>query len=373
MTHEERLLVTDLEKWDFREIYAMHKATALKEANNKILEEYGYCLLDHHKERLGNFEIERPGLFRGRGEHPKQGMLRKRIEPEDVNINCSSENEGVVLCVLSPQTLRWCSATRWQRLSFVGFAAERTDVNDANVSSRPSLAPLPINPLQTGMLNKHLSSLMTGLTAKAFRTHTASITLQEQLNELTNTHTHTHTASQSAACGFVVWTPSILVNAYKSDNEPEKLLSYNRASRAVAILCNYQRAPPKNFDKFMANLAKIDSRKESLAILETELKQAKKEAKTKGSSDSKLQNLVERKKAAVRHCQEKLLKLEVQATDKEEEKQFSLGTSKLNFLDPRSSGRCKNMGVQIEKIYKSQRDKFAWGIDMREDDFEFQL
>lgn len=35
---------------------------------------------------------------------------------------------------------------------------------------------------------------------------------------------------------------------------PEKLLSYNRANRAVAILCNHQRAPPKTFDQSMANL-----------------------------------------------------------------------------------------------------------------------
>lgn len=38
------------------------------------------------------------------------------------------------------------------------------------------------------------------------------------------------------------------------DSVAEKLLSYNRANRAVAILCNHQRAPPKTFDQSMANL-----------------------------------------------------------------------------------------------------------------------
>lgn len=34
--------------------------------------------------------------------------------------------------------------------------------------------------------------------------------------------------------------------------------------------------------------------------------------------------------------------------------------------------RCKNMEVPIEKIYnKTQREKFAWAIDMTEADFEF--
>lgn len=38
------------------------------------------------------------------------------------------------------------------------------------------------------------------------------------------------------------------------DNIPAKILSYNRANRAVAILCNHQRAPPKTFEKSMMNL-----------------------------------------------------------------------------------------------------------------------
>src|SRR5690606_39562202 len=39
---------------------------------------------------------------------------------------------------------------------------------------------------------------------------------------------------------------------------PELMLAYNRANRAVAVLCNHQRAVPKTFDKQMENLdAKI--------------------------------------------------------------------------------------------------------------------
>lgn len=45
--------------------------------------------MDNHKERIGNFRIEPPGLFRGRGDHPKMGMLKRRIRPEDIIINCS--------------------------------------------------------------------------------------------------------------------------------------------------------------------------------------------------------------------------------------------------------------------------------------------
>ena len=46
------------------------------------------------------------------------------------------------------------------------------------------------------------------------------------------------------------------------------MLSYNRANRAVAILCNHQRAVPKTFDKSMENLQKkIDDKKEAVSCI----------------------------------------------------------------------------------------------------------
>uniref|UniRef100_A0A8D0GDZ2 DNA topoisomerase I n=1 Tax=Sphenodon punctatus TaxID=8508 RepID=A0A8D0GDZ2_SPHPU len=114
--------------------------------------------------------------------------------------------------------------------------------------------------LNTSILNKHLQDLMEGLTAKVFRTYNASITLQQQLKELT--------------------TPD--------ENVPAKILSYNRANRAVAILCNHQRAPPKTFEKSMLNLqTKIDAKKEQLVDARRELKSAKADAKVRRDEKSK--------------------------------------------------------------------------------------
>lgn len=48
-------------------------------------------------------------------------------------------------------------------------------------------------------------------------------------------------------------------------------------------------------------------------------------------------SVLEKKRKAVARCKEQLLRMEVQATDKEENKQIALGTSKLNYLDPRIS------------------------------------
>lgn len=43
--------------------------------------------VDGKEEKVGNFRIEPPALFLGRGEHPLMGKVKKRIWPEDITIN----------------------------------------------------------------------------------------------------------------------------------------------------------------------------------------------------------------------------------------------------------------------------------------------
>lgn len=59
-----------------------------------------------------------------------------------------------------------------------------------------------------------------------------------------------------------------------------------------------------------------------------------KEAK-RGSTKDRL--LADKKQKALERLQEQLQKLEIQETDKDENKTIALGTSKLNYLDPRIS------------------------------------
>jgi DNA topoisomerase-1 len=49
---------------------------ALKKEKDELEAKYKTCLLDGRKENIGNFRIEPPGLFRGRGKHPKTGKLK---------------------------------------------------------------------------------------------------------------------------------------------------------------------------------------------------------------------------------------------------------------------------------------------------------
>jgi len=44
-------------------------------------------LLEKYREKVGSYKIEPPGLFRGRGEHPKQGKLKDRVTPSATTMN----------------------------------------------------------------------------------------------------------------------------------------------------------------------------------------------------------------------------------------------------------------------------------------------
>ncbi|KAJ7218027.1 DNA topoisomerase I [Mycena pura] len=59
----------------------------LKRIKDEQEQKYTMCLLDGRKEKVGNFRVEPPGLFRGRGDHPKKGALKHRVRPEDIALN----------------------------------------------------------------------------------------------------------------------------------------------------------------------------------------------------------------------------------------------------------------------------------------------
>ena len=77
------------------------------------------------------------------------------------------------------------------------------------------------------LLNRHLTSLMKGLTAKVFRTFNASITLEKELPD---------------------------VSALEGLSIQEKLGLYNAANRQVAILCNHQKTVSKATEIMFENL-----------------------------------------------------------------------------------------------------------------------
>lgn len=92
--------IKDFKKLDFTKIFEHYKALgeakkarpaaekkAEKAEKDKAEGHFMYCKWDGRKEKVGNFRVEPPSLFRGRGEHPKTGTVKRRVMPEQVTIN----------------------------------------------------------------------------------------------------------------------------------------------------------------------------------------------------------------------------------------------------------------------------------------------
>jgi DNA topoisomerase-1 len=62
-----------------------------KEEKKKLEDEFGYAIVDGHKQKVSNYKVEPFGLFLGRGNHPLAGTLKKKIQPEDVTLNLGKD------------------------------------------------------------------------------------------------------------------------------------------------------------------------------------------------------------------------------------------------------------------------------------------
>ncbi|KAL8730773.1 MAG: hypothetical protein Q9166_003843 [cf. Caloplaca sp. 2 TL-2023] len=100
----DKIGIEEFAKCDFKPIFEYFDAQraekkALPAAEKKALKAekdaaeapYQYCKWDGRKQKVGNFRVEPPGLFRGRGEHPKTGRVKKRVQPEQITINIGKE------------------------------------------------------------------------------------------------------------------------------------------------------------------------------------------------------------------------------------------------------------------------------------------
>ncbi|KAI3447020.1 hypothetical protein Pfo_003685 [Paulownia fortunei] len=465
-------IIQSLEHCDFTPIYEWHQKEkekkkhmttdekkALKEEKLKQEEKYMWAIVDGVREKVGNFRVEPPGLFRGRGEHPKMGKLKKRIRPSDITINIGKD-APIPECPIrgdSWKEIRHDNTVTWlaywndpinpKEFKYVFLAASSSlkgqsdkekyekarllkdyiqgiraaytkdfasndltkkqiavatylidklalragnekDDDEADTVGCCTLKvenvePVPPNilkfdflgkdsiryqnevevetavfkaiqqfrsgkkggddlfdTLDTSKLNAHLKELMPGLTAKVFRTYNASITLDEMLSRET-----------------------------RGGDVNEKVVVYQHANKEVAIICNHQRTVSKSHSAQMLRLnEKIEELKGVLEELKTDLARAKKGKPPLKNADGKPKrnmnpNALERK---IAQTTAKIEKMERDKETKEDLKTVALGTSKINYLDPRITvAWCKRHEVPIEKIFnKSLLAKFAWAMDV---------
>ncbi|KAH0656121.1 hypothetical protein KY290_032972 [Solanum tuberosum] len=465
-------VIQKLEECDFTPIYEWHQSEkekkkqmsseekkALREEKLKQEEKYMWAIVDGVKEKVGNFRVEPPGLFRGRGEHPKMGKLKRRIRPNDITINIG-KGVPVPECPIPGQ--RWKEVRHDNTVTWLAFwndpinprefkyvflaassslkgqsdkekyekarrlkdyiegirsaytkdftskdpvkrqiavatylidklalrAGNEKDDDEADTVGCCTLKvenvePVPPNilkfdflgkdsiryqnevavyepvfkaiqqfrsgkkggddlfdKLDTSKLNAHLKELMPGLTAKVFRTYNASFTLEQQLTKLT-----------------------------QGGELADKVAVYNVANKEVAIICNHQRTVSKSHSVQISRLnEKIDELKAILEEFKVDLARAKKgKPPVKGADGKAKRNLTpEALQKKIDQTNVKIDTIERQIETKEELKTVALGTSKINYLDPRITvAWCKRHEVPIEKMFnKSLLAKFAWAMDV---------
>ena len=182
--------------------------------------------------------------------------------------------------------------------------------------------------ITSSKVNKFLRSIdkdnLPNLTAKVFRTYIATAIVKEHLS-----------------------APILKVN--KNESEFKKVYIAKIANLQAAITCNHKKgidpknpASKKSWEKFEQSVA---NKKEKIKQIEIELKDKK--------WKTELQKLKK---------EQRLEKLEFQLRLQQETKDYNLGTSLRNYIDPRVfKSWCEYVNLDWTKIYTSTlQRKFKW-------------
>lgn len=432
---------------------------------------YGFAIIDGRLEKIGGYMIEPPSLFRGRGNHPKNGLLKERVFPEDVELNLSKDapipkcpipgrawgglryqddvtwlatyrddvitNSSKYIFLAANSTFKGISDYKkyekarglktqidrirqdyWskiesknkedQQIGVVTYLIDKlalrvgNDKNEENEADTVGCCSLRCEHVKLldddilhlnflgkdsieydnkvkidkkiysniaqflkgkkaedslfeevvpSKLNRYLQSLMTGLTAKVFRTYNASSILAKTLEEESIT---------------------------RKDDIFMKVKHYNDANAKVAVLCNHQKAVQKSFDERMEkNKTKIEDLEDYISKSKKHLKELEKgktglksdKVSNSGRMKKTYSNNIKSVKQTINKLKERLEKEKIIFEEKMETKNISLGTSKINYNDPRISvSWCKKFDVPIDRVFsKELRSKFAWAMSTASD------
>ena len=199
--------------------------------------------------------------------------------------------------------------------------------------------------IRSSHVNAYYSGIVKGLSAKVFRTYSATKVVKKYLAE----HADVKDASQ------------------------HKKLDYaKRANLEAAKTCNHKRTIPKNFEESLkknrAKLKEVESKK-PWEKAQANLKKAR-DAKPKTAIQKKnkrkrirrLKEQIERQKA--RHS-DRLEKMRLQIDLKEETRDYNLGTSLRNYIDPRVvKAWTDETKTEWGKLYTAAlQRKFLWVHD----------
>lgn len=191
-------------------------------------------------------------------------------------------------------------------------------------------------------VNAYYSSIVNGLTAKVFRTYLATTVVKNYLKEHDN---------------------------MKGKTPNEKLYHAKLANLEAAIMCNHKRTIPKTFEdalenkrETLKNINKEQPWKKTLdALKKAELLEDKMDAQKKNKA-KKIKTLNDQIKKQKEKHKERIEKLQLQIDLSEKTKDYNIGTSLRNYIDPRIFKAWTNeVGVEWEKLYTTAlQKKFFW-------------
>ena len=191
-------------------------------------------------------------------------------------------------------------------------------------------------------VNAYYSTIVKGLSAKVFRTYLASSVVSKYLRNHDD---------------------------IKSESDMKKLFHGKLANLDAAIMCNHKRTIPKNFEASLQkkrdtlkNIEKTKPWEKSEGLLkkaQSKIVKTEKQKEAKNERIKKIKTVIRKRK--VKHT-ERIEKLELQINLTEKTRDYNLGTSLRNYIDPRIFKTWTDeVGAEWEKLYTSAlQKKFLW-------------
>jgi len=191
-------------------------------------------------------------------------------------------------------------------------------------------------------VNQYYSGIVKGLTAKVFRTYLATAVVKKYLVEHDN---------------------------IKGKTANEKLYHAKLANLEAAMMCNHKRTIPKTYELTLQKKRDVLKKLEKEQVWKKTQEILKKVESTESKTDTQKKSKTKRiktlnqqiKKQKSKH-KERLEKLELQLDLSEKTKDYAIGTSLRNYIDPRVFKAWTNeVGAEWEKLYTAAlQKKFLW-------------
>ena len=191
-------------------------------------------------------------------------------------------------------------------------------------------------------VNQYYSGIVKGLTAKVFRTYLATAVVKKYLVEHDN---------------------------IKGKTANEKLYHAKLANLEAAMMCNHKRTIPKTYELTLQKKRDTLKKLEKEQVWKKTQENLKKVESTEPKTDTQKKTKTKRiktlnqqiKKQKLKH-KERLEKLELQLDLSEKTKDYAIGTSLRNYIDPRVFKAWTNeVGAEWEKLYTAAlQKKFLW-------------